>query len=80
MYGYSVDLVSLNKQASIRNLGVKLGRRCIAAHYPVSKVATRCNVTRAAVYNWFKGLSKPRERHVGLIKGLLAEINTSIGN
>ena len=35
-YGYTLNLVSLNKSASARSLGVKLGRSCIKHGVPVS--------------------------------------------
>jgi len=61
-YGYSVKLVSLNKSASIKSLGVKLGRECIKYNVPVSHVAERLGVYRQTVYNWFTGECLPNEQ------------------
>jgi transcriptional regulator with XRE-family HTH domain len=58
-YGYSQSLVYANKQASIKSLGVALGRVCIRANISVSEVADALGVTRMTIYNWFKGDAIP---------------------
>ena len=58
-YGYSQSLVYANKKASIKSLGVALGRVCIRANISVSEVAGFFGVTRMTIYNWFKGDSVP---------------------
>ena len=58
-YGYSQSLVYANRQASIKSLGVALGRVCIRANVSVSEVAGFFGVTRMTIYNWFKGSSVP---------------------
>ena len=58
-YGYSQNLVFANKKASIKSLGVALGRACIAQGISVSTVAKTFNVSRMTVYNWFKGDTHP---------------------
>jgi transcriptional regulator with XRE-family HTH domain len=58
-YGYSQSLVYANKKASIKSLGVALGRICIRANISVSEVAGFFGVTRMTIYNWFKGDSVP---------------------
>ena len=58
-YGYTLNLVSLNKSASARSLGVKLGRICIKHGVPVVEVAERLGVSRQSVYGWFAGRTKP---------------------
>ncbi len=58
-YGYSQSLVYANKKASIKSLGVALGRVCIRANVSVSKIADHFGVSRMTIYNWFKGDSVP---------------------
>ena len=58
-YGYSQSLVYANKKASIKSLGVALGRVCIRANISVTKIADDFGVTRMTIYNWFKGDSVP---------------------
>lgn len=58
-YGYSQSLVQANKDASIKSLGVALGRVCIASGVGVSEVAKKFGVSRMTVYNWFKGTTRP---------------------
>lgn len=58
-YGYSQNLVSANKKASAKSLGVALGRLCIARGISVATVAHTFGVSRMTVYNWFKGESVP---------------------
>ena len=57
--GYSQRLVEANKKASVKLLGVALGRLCIRQGIPVMLIAEELNVSRATVYNWFWGTSKP---------------------
>jgi transcriptional regulator with XRE-family HTH domain len=59
MHGYSLSLLSRNKKADVRLIGVKLGRICIAKDISVSKIAYEAGVTRQTVYNWFSGVSSP---------------------
>ena len=58
-YGYSQSLVHANKKASVKSLGVALGRVCIRENISVSKIADDFGVTRMTIYNWFKGDSVP---------------------
>lgn len=58
-YGYSQNLVLANKAADAKNLGVALGRVCIARGISVSRVAEVFGVSRMSVYSWFKGVSHP---------------------
>ena len=59
MFGYSLHLQKLNKAASAKNIGVRLGRYCIRCGIPVITVAEQFGVSRQAVYNWFSGKSAP---------------------
>jgi predicted transcriptional regulator len=58
-YGYSQSLVYANKKASIKSLGVALGRICIRENVSVTSIADRFGVSRMTIYNWFKGDSHP---------------------
>jgi transcriptional regulator with XRE-family HTH domain len=60
--GYSLHLVLLNNGADPSNLGVRLGRACIARDISVIQVAEELGVTRQTVYNWFAGASSPHWR------------------
>jgi len=73
-YGYSIRLVSLNKAASGRRLGVKLGRACITAGISVSAVSRRLGVSRQTVYNWFVGTNDPAPSKVPLVQTMLENI------
>jgi transposase len=73
-YGYSVRLMNLNKAASGRRLGVKLGRACIAADISVSAVAQRLGVSRQTVYNWFVGFRDPSPDKTPQVQALLEEM------
>ena len=63
MIGYSQQLVKANKKASIKKLGVQLGRHCISRGSSVIEVAEHFKVSRTAVYAWFKGESDMRAEH-----------------
>ena len=58
--GYSQSLAFANKKASVKSLGVALGRACIEKGIGVRAVAEYFGVSRQAIYNWFKGVSNPR--------------------
>ncbi len=59
-YGYSQNLVRTNKAASIKSLGVALGRVCIERDISVREIALAFGVSRMTIYNWFKGESIPK--------------------
>lgn len=71
MIGYSVGMVEANKEASIKNLGVRLGRMCIKKGIPVAEVAKHCKVSRTAVYSWFRGEAHPKKSLEPVIHQLL---------
>ena len=58
--GYTTRIVTLNKDANGRMIGVKLGRLCIKHDLSVIDIADRFNVSRQAVYNWFVGINDPK--------------------
>ena len=71
-YGYSAKLIKLNKQASRKLLGVRLGRVCIAHDVSVAHVAYKLVVSRQTIYNWFVGASNPRPELVPSIEKFIA--------
>ncbi len=73
-YGYTLKLASLNKKASVRSLGVKLGRVCIKHNMPVITVASRLGVSRQTIYCWFSGKSTPNENATKKIKKLILKL------
>jgi hypothetical protein len=70
--GYSLNLVSANKKANLKSVGVALGRFCIEREIPVITVADTFRVSRTAVYNWFSGLSVPSREHIEQIERFMA--------
>lgn len=44
------------------NLGVQLGRACVAANIPAAHVAVALEASRMTVYNWFRGGDIRRHR------------------
>jgi len=66
-YGYSQSLVRANKNASIKSLGVALGRACIRANISVSQIAQDLGVSRMTIYNWFKGDREPHPSYAQTI-------------
>lgn len=59
--GYSIALLRKVKAADPKLLGVQLGRFCIDNDIPVSTVAKKFGVSRAAVYCWFAGTYAPNK-------------------
>lgn len=70
-YGYSQRLVEMNKAASIKSLGVALGRVCIKAGVSVLEVSNMLGVSRSTIYNWFTGACPPHPKHYASINKLL---------
>lgn len=67
--GYSIALLRKVKAADPKHIGVQLGRFCIDNDIPVSAVAKRYGVSRAAVYCWFAGTYAPDKKfHDRIIK------------
>jgi hypothetical protein len=58
-YGYSQRLIEAIHSADPKLLNVALGRLCLKLDIPVNDVAQDLGVSRATVYNWFWGISKP---------------------
>lgn len=70
--GYSVQLVTLNRKANGRLLGVRLGRTCIKHGISVVSVAAELGVSRQTIYNWFSGVNAPFGPRVETVKALIA--------
>ncbi len=66
-YGYSARLVDSNDEADGDMPGVRLGRLCIAQRIPATEVASRFNVSRATIYNWFCGRTKVKSELIDAV-------------
>jgi len=53
--GYASRFAKAVNSADIRKIGVQLGNLCIERDIPAVDVAEFFGVTRATIYNWFKG-------------------------
>jgi|TARA_R110000822_G_scaffold143827_1_gene282245 hypothetical protein len=72
--GYSQRLVNANKKASVKSLGVALGRLCISQGIPVAFVAEQLGVSRATIYNWFWGSNIPDNKRNERVSLLVQEL------
>jgi DNA invertase Pin-like site-specific DNA recombinase len=52
---------------------VQFATYCIEREIPVDEVAKAFRVTRATVYNWFKGTYSPREKQVARMQSILSK-------
>lgn len=73
-YGYNYQLVEANKAADDESWGVVLGRTCIQLNIPASEIASRLDVSRATIYNWFWGTTYPSRSHCEKIERLLPRL------
>lgn len=53
--GYSTRFALAVNSADTSKIGVQLGNVCIDLDIPAVEVAQHVGVTRATIYNWFKG-------------------------
>lgn len=74
-HGYSRSFVRANRTASMKSLGVVLGRACIARDISVQTIADKFGVSRMTVYNWFKGEAEPSPTHVAEIQRYITTLN-----
>lgn len=74
-YGYSIKVVEANQGADGENLGVQLGRVCIMHNVPVSKVAAALGITRQTTYNWFCGVTSPKDEFAPLIRNYISQLH-----
>lgn len=72
--GYSLRTVKQVEAADPTLPGVRLAKVCIARDIPVVDVAVKFGVSRVAVYSWFTGHSKPRQKQVELIEEILKKL------
>lgn len=74
MRGYANKFIQDVQGADQTKLGVRLGVACIKGEIPVSDVAEFFKVTRATVYNWFKGKTKVPTEHTDKIEKLIEKV------
>lgn len=74
MTGYTVALVKAVCRAPRHKIGVRLGRACIAADIPITKVAKDFRVTRPTIYAWFTGKSNPNWRQETAIEDYIKKL------
>jgi transcriptional regulator with XRE-family HTH domain len=75
--GYSLRTVKQVEAADPTLPGVRLAKVCIARDIPVVDVAAKFGVSRVAVYSWFTGHSKPRQKQLELIEEILKKLTGS---
>ena len=80
MSGYSLNLMSVNKAADLKHIGVALGRICIKAGVSVCFVAEKFSVSRQTVYNWFEGRVTPNIRVTKPIKEYITTLKHQYKN
>jgi predicted DNA-binding protein YlxM (UPF0122 family) len=72
--GYSSRVISANSLATTDNLGVLLGRYCIAKDISASEIAEAMSVTKMTIYKWFTGKTLPRKSQEERIKELISDL------
>ena len=76
-YGYSARIIRINDKADDTNLGVSLGRVCIALDIPVNHIAKEAGVSKQTVYNWFTGACDPHPKTAERISKLINSLKQS---
>lgn len=76
-YGYSQRLIEAIHSADPKLLSVALGRLCLKFDIPVNDVAQALGVSRATVYNWFWGISKPDPKRSVRIAEYISKLKKS---
>lgn len=75
--GYSSRFIKTVNMADTGKIGVQLGNLCIEHDMPAQDVAEHFGVTRATIYNWFKGVTNVppshQEKVAEAVKALLAK-------
>lgn len=74
MRGYSQSVIEANQLADPSNIGVMLGRACIAQKYPIALVAKELDISRQAVYHYFSGNANPAKDKESLIVQLIQKL------
>lgn len=72
--GYSSRVICANAIASTDNLGVLLGRYCIAKDIPASDIANAMLVTKMTIYKWFTGKTIPRKSQEERLKSIISDL------
>lgn len=76
-YGYSQRLIEAIQKADPKLLSSTLGRLCLKLDIPVNDVAHNLGVSRATVYNWFWGISKPDPKRCAKISEYIVKLRKS---
>lgn len=72
--GYSFRFARAVNSADTSKLGVVLGNLCIEKDIPASDVAQYFGVTRATIYNWFKGTTNVPPSHQEAVAKVVAQM------
>jgi hypothetical protein len=59
---YSDKFLRMLNSPEEENLGIELGRTCVAANLPATYVAVALEASRMTVYKWFRGQDIRRHR------------------
>jgi hypothetical protein len=73
-------LRDLSENAEENNIGVELGRLCVAAKLPATYVAVALEASRMTVYSWFRGqdIRKKRRKEIRVFIDIL-KVDTERG-
>ena len=72
--GYDTQFLKRVSMAALNAPVQRLVDICIKRDIPISHVAVKLGVTRATVYNWFKGVTSPRSAHLPNIEQIAKEL------
>lgn len=72
--GYSVRMVATVMAGDPSNPVNKLARHCITNLVTVAYVATLLGVSKASVYNWFLGKTKPNKLGLSRVQDALIKL------
>lgn len=70
--GYSTLFLSAIEEAGLDLPMKQFAEECIRRGIPIASIASRLGVTRASVYNWFTGKTKPRQLQLAQIRKIMA--------
>lgn len=69
--GYSTALLQIVEQRDQSDVVARYAKHCIRTGVSATAVSDIFGVSRSMVYYWFKGDSRPRERHVSRMLEIL---------
>jgi len=72
--GYSFRFAKAVNSADTSKIGVQLGNLCIDRDIPAVDVAEHFGVTRATIYNWFKGTTKVPPAHQEAVREVVQKM------